>query len=258
MDRKGHGIMWGKMKLGQMAAPVALHGLLAGISVMAAVPAGAVGFQAPEGCEAFLTVQARACRVSNHYRCSAQPGDQWRADFDQEGVFFVSRINDEAEWVESFEFNPNVRQTMDAGAEDPASFSALVATGRDDFSFGLSRDDGQSSHVTGHDILTGRTVTIDGMVLNQTEFAFTETAPDGTVLRQSRGKEYISKELRLFFAGPSEFWDGESWLPMDGSPVQFIKPGEPGFGATQPIFDCGSLMSEAPLDPLLQQVRHER
>ena len=31
MDRKGHGIMLGKIKLGQMAAPVALHGLLTGM-----------------------------------------------------------------------------------------------------------------------------------------------------------------------------------------------------------------------------------
>ncbi|MGL4311334.1 MAG: hypothetical protein ACRCSU_12695 [Paracoccaceae bacterium] len=240
----------------QKATGLALCVALAGLTPM--TPAQAAGFRAPEGCEAFLTVQSRACRVSNHYRCTAQPGDQWRADFDQEGVFFVSRINREGEWVESLEFNPDVRQTLDPAPTDAASFSDLLAKGRDDFSFGLSRDDGQSSQVTGHDKLTGKTMVIDGVELQQTEFEFTETAPDGTVQRQSRGNEYVSGELRLFFAGPSEFWDGEGWLPMDGSPVQFIRPGEPGFGATQPIFDCGSLMSEAPLDRLLQQVRHER
>lgn len=231
---------------------------LAGLMLLATAPAGAAGFQAPEGCEAFLTVQSRACRVSNHYRCTAQPGDQWRADFDQEGVFFLSRINHEAEWVESFEFNPEVRQTLDAGSEDAASFSDLLAKGRDDFAFGLSRDDGLSSRVTGHDTLTGKTMVIDGMELKQTEFEFIETAPDGSIQRQSRGNEYVSADLRLFFAGPSEWWDGEQWLPVDGSPVQFIRPGEPGFGATQPIFDCGALMSQAPLEQLLQQVRHAR
>ncbi|MDZ7909935.1 MAG: hypothetical protein U5N10_18120 [Gemmobacter sp.] len=40
--------------------------------------------------------------------------------------------------------------------------------------------------------------------------------------------------------------------------MQFILPGEPGFAATQPIFECGALMSQGPLDRLLQQVRHER
>ena len=49
-------------------------------------------FAAPEGCTTFMTVQAKACRVSNHYTCAADaPGDQWRADFDQEGVFFLTR-----------------------------------------------------------------------------------------------------------------------------------------------------------------------
>ena len=33
-------------------------------------------------------------------------------------------------------------------------------------------------------------------------------------------------------------------LPVDGSPVQFIFPGEPGFFSTEPIFDCDALMSD--------------
>ena len=50
-------------------------------ALMATPPAHAGSFKAPEGCETFMTVQARGCRVSNHYRCTTdQPGDQWRAD----------------------------------------------------------------------------------------------------------------------------------------------------------------------------------
>ena len=53
-----------------------------------AVDAQAGTFTPPEGCTAFLTVQSRQCRVSNYYTCSGDaPGDQWRQDFDQEGVF---------------------------------------------------------------------------------------------------------------------------------------------------------------------------
>lgn len=221
-------------------------GTLAGAVIAAALawaaPASAGSFTPPEGCEAFLTTQSRGCRVSNHYRCTAQPGDQWRADFDQEGMFFLSRIDSETQWVESFEFDPDLRQTLDAGPADPASFSNLL-NGRDDFDFRLTKEDGSRSHVQGHDALTGRSVTIDKVPLLQTEYDFTETAPDGTVLRRARGNEYIHPELRLFFAGPSEWWDGNQWLPVDGSPMQFIFPGEPGFGATQPIFECGALMS---------------
>lgn len=232
---------------------------LIAILTLAAAPAATAGsFTPPEGCETFLTVQSRGCRVSNHYRCTAdQPGDQWRADFDQEGMFFLSRIDREAQWVESFELNPRLRQTLDSGAADPASFSALVEGGRDDFDFRLSKDDGQRSHVTGHDALTGKSFTIDGVALEQTEFEFTELDEQGNILRQSRGNEYVHPEWRLFFSGPSEWFDGSDWLPVDGSPVQFVQPGEPGFAATQPIFECGALMSQAPLDRLLHRARHD-
>lgn len=219
-----------------------LGGAVIAAALAWAVPAGAGNFTPPEGCETFLTVQSRGCRVSNHYRCTAQPGDQWRADFDQEGMFFLSRIDSETQWVESFEFNPDARQTLDPNPADPASFTTLL-TGRDDFDFRLSKDDGSRSHVTGHDALTGRSVTIDKVPLMQTEFEFTETDAEGTVLRRSRGTEYIHPDLRMFFAGPSEWWDGNQWLPVDGSPMQIIFPDEPGFRATQPIFECGALMS---------------
>ena len=50
--------------------------------------------------------------------------------------------------------------------------------------------------------------------------------------------------------GPSE-WDGGdgNYLPIDGSPVQFIFPGEPGFASTQPLFDCDAVMSSLSLPP---------
>jgi hypothetical protein len=209
-------------------------------------PAHAGTFTPPEGCTAFMTVQARQCRVSNYFKCKTDaPGDQWRTDFDQEGAFFTSRIDSEAQWIESFDSDPPVRQTLDANPKDPASFSALIGTGTDTFAFGLTRDTGESSSVTGFDKLTGKTVVIDGITLQQTEFDYTEVDPMGNTLRQSYGNEYVHPEWRLFFSGPS-FWDpGDgNFLPLDGSPVQFIFPDEPGFAATQPIFDCDAILSQ--------------
>lgn len=220
------------------------------LALLALLPAPALAgtWTAPEGCEIFLTVQSKLCRVSNHYRCAADPaGDQWRADFDQEGLFFTSRINFETEWVESFDSNPPTRQWLDANPEDPARFSELLSSGVDTFSFGLSHDDGYRSAVRGFDRLTGRTVTIDGVVLEETEFDYTETDDFGSVVRRGRGHEYISREWRMFFAGPGEtdLGDGQ-WLPIDGSPVDFIFPGEKGFASTQPIYDCDALTAEGP------------
>ena len=216
------------------------------LTALAPLPAlAATPWAAPQGCEVSMTVQSNACRVSNHYRCTGDaPGDQWRADFDQEGLFFQSRINSEAEWVESYELNPTIRQELLPGATDPASFSGLMATGRDDFSFGLRKDTGEQTDVRGFDRLTGKTFVIDGITLSETEFSFEETDMSGMVVRQSRGREFIHREWRQFFSGPSEWWDGTDWLPMDGSPVAFMFPGEPGFAATEPLFNCDPVLSQ--------------
>ena len=217
-----------------------------------ATPDGAL-FDPPEGCTVFMTVQSRGCHVANHYRCDADPkGDQWRADFDQEGIFFVSHTDYETQWIESFDFFPLVRQSLDPGAADPASFSELLAKGIDTFDFNLTKDDGSHSHVTGHDRLTGNNVTIDGIELQETEFDFTETAPDGSVLRSANGNEYIKADWRMFFSGPSEWVTAEGNLPVDGSPKQFVFPGEPGFRTTEPIFDCDAVLSRREVAPTIR------
>ena len=217
--------------------------------VTLASPTLADTWAVPEGCEAFMTVQAKQCRVSNHYRCAADPaGDQWRADFDQEGVFFFSRIDSEGQWVESFTLNPTVRQVLDPVRADSASFSELLATGIDTWDFGMTRDDGSASGARGYDRLTGKTVVIDGITLQETEVEFIESDVMGNTLRRARGKEYIHSDWRLFFAGPGEtdLGDGQ-WLAIDGSPVEFIFPGEDGFLATQPKYDCDVLSAGLPI-----------
>ena len=154
--------------------------------LLLAVDAQAGTFTPPEGCTAFLTVQSRQCRVSNYYKCSGDaPGDQWRQDFDQEGVFFKSRIDAETQWVESYDLNPTIKQTLDPGAQDPASFSDLLASGLDSFAFGLTKETGEKTLVRGFDKLTGESFVIDGVTLKQTQFEFTETDLSGTVLRRS-------------------------------------------------------------------------
>lgn len=204
-------------------------------------------FTPPEGCTATLTVQSRGCNVANYYICTADPaGHQWRADYDQEGLYYLSKIDEETQWVESYEQNPTVKQVLDANPTDPANFTELLTTGLDSFDFNLTKDNGEQSNVKGFDKLTGDEVMIDGVTLKRTQFEMTETDPDGTVLRQARGYEYISEDLRNFFAGSSEYFVDNEWLPIEGAPVQFAKPGDKGFGATQPIFDCDAVVSSLP------------
>ncbi|MEY4697547.1 MAG: hypothetical protein RIT14_1975 [Pseudomonadota bacterium] len=213
-------------------------------------PLWAGTFTPPAGCTTFLTVQSKGCRVSNHYTCEGDAaGDQWRADFDQEGPFFLSRIDFEGQWVESHEIDPPVKQWLDPAPKDPASFSDLLSAGRDSYEFGLSDDTGERTSVQGYDSLTGGVVVIDGVELRQTQFEYVQRGPDGRVLRQSRGTEYVHPEWRLFFSGPSEWDGGEGFVPIDGSPMQFILPGDAGFAATQPLFDCDAVMSQLSFPP---------
>ena len=208
-------------------------------------PALAGSFIPPNGSKAYLTVQSRGCLVSHFYTTKGDaPGDQWRADYDAQGPFFLSRIDRETEWLESYESNPTVKETMDPNPKDPASFSDLLATGLDTFDFSLTKDNGEHTTIKGFDKLTGKTALIDGVTLQTTEFEYTQTDDKGTVLRHAKGNEYISAEWRTFFSGHSEWQapDG-TWATSEGAPVSFILPGEPGFDATTPLFECDDQMS---------------
>lgn len=224
--------------------------------LLLATPVFGGTFTPPEGCTLKMTVQSRGCYLANHFTCSADaPGDKWRADFDQEGMFYMSRIDYETQWVESRDLFPTVIQTLDPNPKDPANFTSLLSTGRDDFEFSLSKDNGEHSNVKGYDKMLGIKVTIDGVEFEVTEFSYQETDDEGNILRQSRGREYVHPEWRNFFSGRSEWFDGTNWLPLDGSPVKFLFPGDKGFGATQPIFDCNAVTSELPQSDLIQPVR---
>ncbi len=207
-------------------------------------PAGAGTFELPPGCSGLLTVQAKGCKVSHHYRCASDPeGDQWRVDFGQHGAYFASRIDFEAQWVFSVELGPGTRQWLAPDPPEPASLSALLDSGFDSYDFRLRKDTGEVTAVRGFDRLTGRTVTIDGIALRETAFEYRETAADGTQLGRARGNEYVHAGMRLFFSGPSEWEGDDGFLPIDHSPVEFIFPGEPGFLSTEPRYQCDMLMS---------------
>jgi hypothetical protein len=222
---------------------------LALLFIVLAAPAAAGTFTPPKGCTAKLTVQSRGCLVSQFYTCEAdKPGEQWRADYDANGPFFLSKIDREAQWLESYEMDPPTKETMDAGPKDPASFTDLIEKGLDTFDFSLSKSNGDHTTIKGFDKLTGQSAVIDGVTLKQTEYEYTQTDDKGTVLRHSRGHEFISPEWRTFFSGHSE-WEAEdgTWTPSDNAPVKFITPGKPGFASTLPLFECDDQMSQIQL-----------
>ena len=233
----------GLARRGRIGAPLAaLLVLCAGSATAQQV------FTPPPGCQGFLTVQSRGCKLSNHYRCSADPaGHQWRVDFGALGAYFVSRIDAEAQWIQSVDLVSGVQQDLAAGAVDPASFSGLLATGTDTYDFGQTASDGKRTRVRGFDTLTGRKVVVDGVELEETSFEFRETTADGIFLNTARGKEYINRNWRLFFSGPSEWDGGQGFAPYDQSPVRFDLPGDAGFMGVKPEFDCDAQLAVLPL-----------
>ncbi len=204
-------------------------------------------FRLPAGCDAYLTVQDRSCSVDHHFRCDTDPsGHQRRVSFDEEGMTYLGMIDAETQWIQSFHARAGSTERLAPAPNDPASFSQLIATGRDDYDFVTLSDKYGPTHFKGTDTLTGRDVEIDGVVLQETAFQITATTPDGTVLWTSQGNEFISRDWQMFVSGTGTTTTPTDSFEKDDTPVEFIYPGEPGFLSTRPKHGCGVMLSAAP------------
>ncbi len=227
-------------------------------ALVAATPALA-DFTPPAGCTAFMTVQARSCMVSNHFRCDHDaPGDQWREDSGLNGPFFVGRIDAETQWMESHNADGTVDR-LAPNPPDPASFSELIATGRDTYHFTTVNSAGYAETMLGADMLTGETVVIDGVLLERTAYKIEARFEDGSLAYASRGSEFIHRDWRLFLSGTGEtdFGDGAGFVPHDMTPVEFRFPGDPGFSARIPKYDCDAMTAQAPDTAPLREMRDD-
>lgn len=228
-----------------MAHPGGILGLGA-LALMLSLPTHAGGkFAAPAGCEVYVTVQMRGCQVSQHYRCDGDAaGDQWSAYLDGEGPFYVSRIDAETRWIESYDLYTGEEDRL-ISEVDPASFTTLLATGRDDYDFRTESSTGEVRRYAGNDVLTGEKVVIDGVTLERTTFDLTTTTPAGEVLWTRKGKQLIHRDWRIFFADREVFEN--TFGDRDDStytPVDFAFPGDRGFLAAEPQYDCDMMMTE--------------
>ncbi|MFN6952634.1 MAG: hypothetical protein ACK4NE_08615 [Albidovulum sp.] len=230
-----------------MVANVARNVLAALIVPLLSLPALAGGrFAAPKGCEVYVTVQMRSCQVSQHYRCQNDAaGDQWAAYMDGQGPYYLSKIDAETRWLESYDLTTGEQDRL-AGETDPASFSTLLATGRDEYDFTTESGTGEIRRYTGYDELTGERVTIDGVTLERTRFDLTAWDSDGQMLWHRSGRQLIHRDWRLFWADTEDFENsfGDRESLVD-TPMQFSLPGEKGFLASDPLYDCDELITEA-------------
>lgn len=203
-------------------------------------------FQVPAGCTAYLTVQSSACSVSHHFTCDGDPeGWQRRVDMDEGGIAYAGAIDRETQWMESQHFLSGHVETLRPNPDDPASFSTLLATGRDTFDFWTDSPQIGPTHFVGEDRLTGETAVIDGVTLDRTEFDMVASDAQGQEVWRTSGAEYVSRDWRMFLsgAGTTTLPTGETYGDED-RPVDFILPGEPGFLAATPRHGCGEVMSK--------------
>lgn len=230
-----------------------LGGILAGIGgLLAALPAAAEPkFTPPPGCTLTTTVQMHSCQVANYYRCAGDaPGDQWVSLADGAGEFFVSRTDVETRWVESVSLQDGTVEKLDAaGSRDNASFSTLLATGRDDYDFITRTNTGQVQRFKGFDQLTGARTTIDGVALERCAFEMTIEDEAGNVVATRKGMQVISRQMRVFFAETETYENGfGDRVTTTEGPVTFAFPGDADFAAATPQYDCDMMMTDLSLD----------
>ncbi|MFN0115380.1 MAG: hypothetical protein ACKVPY_11955 [Paracoccaceae bacterium] len=207
----------------------------------AAIPALAADplFKPPAGCTVYATAQHRSCQVSQHYRCTSDaPGDQWAIYGDGVGPHFASKIDAETRWVESISLETGETDRLGTDT-DPASFSALIQSGRDDFDFTTLNSAGVEMRYKGYDQLTGEKVTIDGVVLERTRFELSAYEADGGWAWTRKGAQFIHRDWRIFFSDREEFSNaaGDTVNTLD-TPVSFAFPGDAGFLSMKPDYDC--------------------
>jgi hypothetical protein len=214
------------------------------------------GFSLPAGCTAYVTVQKADCTVSHLFRCEGDPaGHQRRVDLNETGLTYMGVIDAETQWIESFHASTGDTTYLAPDAADPANLTELIETGRDELDFQTMSGMYGLTRYLGEDRLTGETVVIDGVELLRTAFEMVVYDQSGNVVWEIAGNEFIHPEWRTFLSGTRTFTTADDVVSEDGTPVEFIFPGEPGFLGSTPRHGCGVMISGlgagAPLTPVV-------
>jgi hypothetical protein len=203
-------------------------------------------FSLPAGCDAYLTVQNKDCSVDHHFICEGDPeGNKSRVSLSQMGMTYVGTVDDETQWINSLHVMSDRNEILGENPTDPASLTELIEIGIDTYDFTTISNGTEITRFVGQDSLTGQQFTIDGVTLDETQYNITAYDSAGEVIWKSEGNEFINRNWRFFLAGRSLITTPDDQFETDGSPVEFIYPGEPGFLSAHPKHGCGVEMSNA-------------
>ena len=197
-------------------------------------------FALPEGCTAYLTIQSVSCSVGHHFTCEGDaPGNQRRVDIGEDGLSYFGMIDSETQWLESTYLGTGHSEFLEDDPADPASITELLEIGANSFDFITNSDEVGPTRYVGADLLVGETVVIDGVELQRTEYVIRAENAAGETMWSSTGQEFISEEWRMFLSGVGRTEVGDEVFEDDGSPQEFILPGESGFLSRFPKYGCG-------------------
>lgn len=233
--------------------------ILLTLAFPAAAQEGPRFFSLPPGCDAWLTIQSADCSVDHHFSCEGDPeGHKRRVSLGTEGLTYMGTIDNETQWVQSFHPLTPHSEALEANPTDPASFSELLQIGIDTYDFSTASNEIGVTRYVGQDTLTGRQITIDDVTLDETQYNITAYDDSGDVMWSAKGNEFISRNWRMFLSGTSEVTlpNGETY-DSDGTPVEFIYPGEPGFMSAHPKHGCGVELSRLPSFTIPQEVPND-
>lgn len=241
------------------ALRIQIQGLsVVAFAAIAGLPVSAGTFTLPQGCEGIVTIQQKSCLVSHVFTCAADPeGFVRRVDLDIDGMNYIGSIDSETQWIESYSPRSGSTSVLGENPRDPASFSELLETGIDTYDFTTESDVFGITRYIGTDRLTGETRTIDGVTLEQTEFDITAFDSGGRQIWAAKGREFINRDWRIFLSGERDVTDLSGSFSEDDSPVTFSFPGESGFLAAEPQYDCGAILSSLGSDPLLNNTNSQ-
>ncbi len=212
------------------------------LALLIATPAVAE-FSLPDGCTAFLTVQSKGCSVSLLWRCEpAADGGFSEASFGPDGLESLVNYSAGYQWLDSIYTWNSAHEAYLPPARDPIDVTTLLATGIDTYDFTMHRTEPDNSYdirVTGADMLTGETAEIDGFALDLVRTRLEIIGEDGKSEYRSQGVQYYSRALGHFFLGAETvFGETGAAADYDSTPIDIIQPGEAGFGATTPLYEC--------------------
>lgn len=199
----------------------------------------------PEACQPVLTVQAHGCIVRTVLRCTGLSPIEWRAEsFDDTGLRYASTFD--ADFVQirvaypqrgQYFFNDMSRSFSTPPAE-------IIRTGRGvEVIHGQFRQGARAWVTTGdHKVLRlDPPFTISGTDLTRLRFFGTDTYSAPLVAEPVDFMNYVDPVTGALLGGESLLPDETGEMSLWGQPVELSRPGEPGFDAKMPKFDCATL-----------------